>query len=213
MVLFFETSSGHVIYMGADKFENEDLIAYGIPTDYWFHVDDMSSAHVYLRLKGGETIENVSKEAIKECAVLVKANSIEGCKRSEVTVIYTPWSNLHKTADMEVGAIGFHDRKLVTRMKASKEGPIVNRLNKTKREEHPDLQALQQAYARSQIALAKEEKKERIRREEAERAAAEAHKRLTSYDTVFESGATISNKQIIGGESDRTAKQFEDDFM
>lgn len=34
-----------------DRYENEDLIAYGWPEDVWFHVDDMSSAHVYLRLK------------------------------------------------------------------------------------------------------------------------------------------------------------------
>ena len=52
------------IYMGRDKFENEELIKYGWPEDVWFavsrvpiaverrrfHVDDLSSAHVYLRL-------------------------------------------------------------------------------------------------------------------------------------------------------------------
>ena len=48
MVPFFETSMGHVIYVDADKYENEDLMKYGLPTDYWFHVEDMSSAHVYL---------------------------------------------------------------------------------------------------------------------------------------------------------------------
>ncbi|RLN66767.1 hypothetical protein BBJ29_000055 [Phytophthora kernoviae] len=36
--------------MGKDKFENEDLIRYGFLEDIWFHVDDLSSAHVYLRL-------------------------------------------------------------------------------------------------------------------------------------------------------------------
>lgn len=35
--------------MGKDKFENEDMIAYGWPEDVWFHVDKFSSAHVYLR--------------------------------------------------------------------------------------------------------------------------------------------------------------------
>jgi hypothetical protein len=29
---------------GKDKYENEDLIKYGIPEDFWFHVDDLSSA-------------------------------------------------------------------------------------------------------------------------------------------------------------------------
>ena len=51
MVFFFTSLEGYVMYMGADKFENEDLIRYGIPEDLWFHVDDLSSAHVYLRLR------------------------------------------------------------------------------------------------------------------------------------------------------------------
>jgi NFACT protein RNA binding domain len=35
MVFYFTTSEGYMIYMGADKFENEDLIRYGIPEDLW----------------------------------------------------------------------------------------------------------------------------------------------------------------------------------
>lgn len=57
MVQFFTSSEGYVMYMGADKFENEDLIKYGLPEDLWFHVDDMSSAHVYLRLKQNQKLE------------------------------------------------------------------------------------------------------------------------------------------------------------
>lgn len=30
---------------------DEDLIKYGFPEDVWFHVDKVSSAHVYLRLQ------------------------------------------------------------------------------------------------------------------------------------------------------------------
>ncbi len=51
-----------------------------------FHVDDMSSAHVYLRLRKNQRLEDLSDLAVEECAQLVKANSIEGCKMSEVTV-------------------------------------------------------------------------------------------------------------------------------
>jgi predicted ribosome quality control (RQC) complex YloA/Tae2 family protein len=75
--------------MGADKFENEELIRYGIPEDIWFHVDDISSAHVYLRLEKNQKLEDVPNEVIEQCGQLVKANSIEGCKMREVTVIYT----------------------------------------------------------------------------------------------------------------------------
>lgn len=75
--------------MGEDKFENEDLIKYGLPEDIWFHVDDVSSAHVYLRLNKSERLEDVPAAVVMQCAQLVKANSIEGCKAREVTVIYT----------------------------------------------------------------------------------------------------------------------------
>ena len=35
---------------------DEELIKWGWPEDVWFHVDKLSSAHVYLRLKEGETL-------------------------------------------------------------------------------------------------------------------------------------------------------------
>lgn len=38
------------MYMGRDKYENEELLKYAWDCDIWFHVDDLSSAHVYLRL-------------------------------------------------------------------------------------------------------------------------------------------------------------------
>ena len=100
MVFFFESSEGYVMYMGRDKYENEDLIKYGLLEDMWFHVDGLSSAHVYLRLKPGQRLEDVSDSTIMECAQLVKANSIEGCKLREVYVVYTRWRNLHKTNDI-----------------------------------------------------------------------------------------------------------------
>ena len=45
-----------MMYMGKDKYENEDLIRYGFPEDVWFHVDNLSSAHVYLRMNRGEKV-------------------------------------------------------------------------------------------------------------------------------------------------------------
>lgn len=69
---------------------------------------------------------------IQECAQLVKANSIVGCKQKEVDVIYTRWRNLHKTSSMEVGAIGFHDRSKVKTLRVTKDNSIVNALNRTK---------------------------------------------------------------------------------
>ena len=50
MVYYFKSSTGNIIYVGKNKYENEDLIKYSWPEDIWFHVDNLSSAHVYLRL-------------------------------------------------------------------------------------------------------------------------------------------------------------------
>ena len=72
MVFFFVSQSDPnvIIYMGKDKYENEELIKFAWhDVDIWFHVEDLSSAHVYLRLK--EPVENVtdiSDEVIQECA-------------------------------------------------------------------------------------------------------------------------------------------------
>jgi len=52
----------------------------------WFHVDGLSSAHVYLRLNANQRLEDVSLDTIMECAQFVKANSIEGCKLKETYV-------------------------------------------------------------------------------------------------------------------------------
>jgi len=48
-------------YMGAEKFENEQLIRTGVASDIWFHVEDVSSAHVYLRLGASNTIDDISE--------------------------------------------------------------------------------------------------------------------------------------------------------
>ncbi|CAK9799829.1 Coiled-coil domain-containing protein 25 [Anthophora quadrimaculata] len=85
------------LFMGVDKYENEDLIKWGWPEDVWFHVDKYSSAHVYLRLRLGQTIDDIPSAVLEDAAQLVKANSIEGNKMNDVDVLYTMWSNLKKT--------------------------------------------------------------------------------------------------------------------
>lgn len=140
MVFYFTCSDPrYVIYMGRDKHENEHLIAYGWPEDLWFHVDSHSSAHVYLRLPKGETIDDVPDEIVQECSQLCKANSIEGSKLSHVRMIYTPWANLKKTEGMADGQVGYHSRGAVRHtMVEHRVNAVVNRLNKTKVEMHND---------------------------------------------------------------------------
>ncbi|XP_033110072.1 coiled-coil domain-containing protein 25-like [Anneissia japonica] len=145
MVYYFTSavvSPPYCIYMGLDKHENEELIKYGFPEDIWFHVDKLSSAHVYLRLPKNQTIDDIPAAVLEDCAQLVKANSIQGNKMNNINVVYTPWANLKKTGEMDVGQIGFHKGKEVKSVKVDKrKNEIVNRLNKTKEEKSPDLRA------------------------------------------------------------------------
>lgn len=112
---------------------DEDLIKYGLEEDVWFHADKLSSAHIYLRMKEGESWESIDEGVLTDCAQLTKANSIEGpferCplrtwrdailiffkgnKKDNVTIIYTPWSNLKKDGSMAVGQVGFKDPRKV----------------------------------------------------------------------------------------------------
>ncbi|KAL6624506.1 hypothetical protein ACP70R_031827 [Stipagrostis hirtigluma subsp. patula] len=115
MVFYFKArpeAGDYTIFMGLDKHENEDLIKYGFPEDIWFHVDKMSSAHVYVRLNKGQTMDDISEGLLEDCAQLVKANSIQGNKLNNIDVVYTPWYNLKKTPSMDVGQVGFHNPKL-----------------------------------------------------------------------------------------------------
>ncbi|KAM5387297.1 hypothetical protein ACJA88_001649 [Fusarium oxysporum] len=89
------------IYVGKDKFENEDLIKFGWEEDI--------CAHIYLRMQEGQAWDALPEELVMDLAQLTKANSIEGNKKDNVTVIYTPWSNLKKDGSMEVGQVGFKD--------------------------------------------------------------------------------------------------------
>ncbi|XP_017511313.1 coiled-coil domain-containing protein 25 isoform X2 [Manis javanica] len=218
MVFYFASSSvnasAYTIYMGKDKYESvtrelnivsrkrdEDLIKYGWPEDIWFHVDKLSSAHVYLRLHKGEKIEDIPKEVLMDCAHLVKANSIQGCKMNNVNVVYTPWSNLKKTADMDVGQIGFHrqkDVKIVTVEKKVNE--VLNRLEKTKMERFPDLAAEKEGRDREERNEKKAQIQEMKRREKEEMKKKREMDELRSYSSLMKVENMSSNQD--GNDSD-----------
>ncbi|KAF5273584.1 hypothetical protein FQR65_LT04582 [Abscondita terminalis] len=191
MVFYFEStivSPPVKLFMGIDKHENEDLIKWGWPEDVWFHVDKVSSAHVYLRLKPGQTIDDIPSNVLEDAAQLVKANSIQGNKMNDIEVVYTMWNNLKKTAAMEVGQIGFHKEKEVRKIKVAKRiNDIVNRLNKTKVEEFPDFRAEREKRDR----LEREDKKKQLREQKEKEKMEEKRKteeaEMRSYSTLFKS--------------------------
>ncbi|XP_064605617.1 coiled-coil domain-containing protein 25-like isoform X1 [Liolophura sinensis] len=181
MVFYFTSNvvtPPYTLFMGEDKHENEDLIRWAFPEDVWFHVDKVSSAHVYIRLHKGETLDDVPQTVIDDCAQLVKANSIQGNKMNNIDVVYTMSSNLKKTAGMDVGQVGFYKQKDVRSVRVEKRiNEIVNRLNKTKEEKHPDFRAEReerdhkereaQRKIQQELKL-KEKEEERRRKEQAE---------------------------------------------
>ena len=86
-----------------------------------------------------QTLSRVLKPLVSRLPIRL-SNTHPGNKKDNITVIYTPWSNLKKDGSMAVGQVGFKDNKKVKRVYVEKrENSIVNRLNKTKVEKHPDL--------------------------------------------------------------------------
>eukprot|EP00158_Paraphelidium_tribonemae_P000997 Partr_v1_DN23821_c0_g1_i1_m64046 putative Coiled-coil domain-containing protein len=221
-----------LIFMGKDKFENEELIKHGLADDIWWHVDKLSSAHVYLRLPSvfnpkfstHNERENwwsqIEEELLVDCAQLVKANSIEGNKKDNVPVVYTPTSNLFKTRGMETGQVSFRKDKMVRRtMVKSRENAIINRLMKTRVEKSVDDFKNEVAEIKKQWA-AESREVARKRREEDLKLQRErkAMKELTSYDQSFKqtnmtSNAEVASRYIDTATGDVDFNAAEDDFM
>ncbi|KAH9400511.1 PREDICTED: coiled-coil domain-containing protein 25-like [Rhagoletis zephyria] len=199
MVLYFTSSvvsPPYSIFMGNDKFENEELIRWGWPEDVWFHVDKESSAHVYLRLRPNETLDDIPSSVIDDCAQLVKANSIKGNKLNNLDVIYTLWSNLKKTADMEVGQVGFFDQKAVRTVRVERRvNDVVNRLNKTKVvKNNVDLRGEREGRDRNERNTQKEVQRDLKAKEKDEAKRKEEASKLRSYDNVMKSENMTTNE-------------------
>ena len=213
MVYFFTCQSDPtcIIYMGKDKFENESLIKYAYAHDVWFHVDNLSSAHVYLRTAEPITsYEQLNPDAIQECAQLTMANSIEGCKKSSVGINYTWATNLLKTGDMETGQVSYKNNKLVVKFHIEKNKDLIRKTLKTRKEEFPNLEELQFNYNREQQkkASAAIRAEKAIKEEEEKQKKDEIKKKKDEWNEFFEQQEE-TDKHMAGGNN----KFLEDDFM
>ncbi|KAJ5684812.1 Coiled-coil domain-containing protein 25 [Penicillium maclennaniae] len=205
MVYYFTSnvvSPSAFLYVGKDKFENEDLIQFGLESDV--------CAHVYVRLRDGETWENIPQPLLDDCAQLTKANSIEGNKKDNITIIYTPWSNLKKDGSMAIGQVSFHNPKLVRKVLIrERENSIVNRLNKTRVEKFPDLRAEKEEFMRkkrNEDRKSRDQQREKDKLEKREREQLKWQKDH-AYDDMF----SAENMEASSNQ-DRDA-DFLDDFM
>lgn len=187
-------------------------------------MDDLSSAHVYLRLKRATPEMKQFREtgkldhlpiALAECVQLVKANSIEGSKQSKVGVIYTPWENLKKTGDMADGQVSFKDAKKVVAVKGvEKDRDVLNRISKTKKviDKHDsDLLDERTERDRQVFLRQKELAREEEKRKQQEREAHEKLKYDRDYARIFENGEkTVVKEKSV---DQKAAVAFEEDFM
>ncbi|KAF3308043.1 hypothetical protein TWF173_001977 [Orbilia oligospora] len=215
MVFFFTSNvvdPPAYIYVGKDKVENEELIKHGWDEDVWFHADKLSSAHIYLRLSEGASWEDIPEDLLTDLAQLTKANSIEGNKKDNVAIIYTPWSNLRKDGSMAVGQVSFKDPKKVKRITVvQRQNPIVNRLNKTKREEYPDLYQQKEDHLREikkRERIAQQNRKKQEKQVEQERQDIKFQKDH-AYDAWNDDSAVAGSSNQHG----QSYEDFEDDFM
>ncbi|KAM0806051.1 hypothetical protein BDR22DRAFT_901156 [Usnea florida] len=195
------------IYVGKDKFENEELIKYGWDCDVWyFHADKLSSAHIYLRLTPEQKWDALPRELVEECAQLTKANSIEGNKKENVTIIYTPWTNLLKTAAMATGQVGFVDQKMTKHHHIpTRHPPTLSRLQKTRLTiPASDLPQLKESY----VARCRAEKREGAekQRKEEERVVRERREEKEGRERGWEELRRGEGRSNEGGWD-------EDDFM
>ncbi|KAM6568114.1 hypothetical protein CsatB_016099 [Cannabis sativa] len=79
----------------------------------------------------------------EKSTLLARAGRQVSNKVNNIEVVYSPWSNLKKTASMDVGQVGFYNSKMVRTVRVEKRiNEIVNRLNRTKVERTPDLKGL-----------------------------------------------------------------------
>lgn len=128
----------HLLFVGNDKFENDGLIKYSQrymkelnSQVLWFHVDDLSSPHAYVRLNEGE--KEPPQILVQLCAQIVKNGSIEGVKRPAVDVIYTSCSNLTKSKAMKVGQVSFlPGAQVITVHGVRKDNNLLRQLEKVK---------------------------------------------------------------------------------
>ncbi|KAG5419974.1 CDC39 [Candida metapsilosis] len=207
-------STSHTIYMGKDKFENDPLIKHSHPKNIWFHVDNHSSAHLYLQLTHSQIMNwksfgefTIEEDLLTQLAQLTKANSIKANKLNNITIIYTPVENLHTDGSMDTGTVTFKNPKLVKRVKVAKrENAIINKLVKTKTE------ASTEEFIKAQEELVKEIAKQRKIEEAKEKElslqyAQSKQRKADPYADLF------NTEELENSSNDRRPENWdEDDF-
>lgn len=206
----------HTVYMGRDKHENDPLIKHSHPKNLWFHVDGVSSAHLYLQLDEDDQAKTFDKlqvdsSVLDQVAQLTKANSIKGSKLNNVTIIYTPVDNLHTDGLMDVGTVTFHNPQKVKRIHvAKKDNAVLNRINKTRKEGTTEEFIANQQKMQREYLLKKRERErlwKSLELQIAKTHQAERERKKNPYGDLFSGESTELSS------NDNRADNWEDDFM
>jgi phage protein D len=133
-----------------------------------------------------------------------------GNKKDNITIIYTPWSNLKKDGSMAVGQVSFKDNKKVKRILVpQRENPIVNRLNKTKVEKYPDLKQEKDDHLRE--LRKKDQAAQQARKKEEARIAKERQEKKWQKDHAYDDIFTEENMEATSNQN--RSEDWEEDFM
>uniref|UniRef100_A0A8C4E5X4 Coiled-coil domain-containing protein 25 n=1 Tax=Dicentrarchus labrax TaxID=13489 RepID=A0A8C4E5X4_DICLA len=182
MVFYFTSAvvnPPYTIYMGKDKYESESELHQ--PRSLWHH-----------KVRRYTTSP---PEVLIDCVQLVKNNSIQGCKMNNINVVYTPWANLKKTGDMDVGQIGFYRQKEVKIVAVEKKvNEIVNRLEKTKVERLPDLAAEKESRDREERNEKKALLQDQKKKEKDEQRRKKEMEELRNYSSLMKSENMQTNE-------------------
>jgi hypothetical protein len=159
------------------------------------------------------TLDDITDDLILECSSLVKANSILGCKKASVYVVYTRWKNLKKTNGMVEGQVGFHRPENVRRINVEKNNPIVRDLEKSREERHPDLPQEQQDHIQSLHRQKQKEYKKIAKQKQIVKLEQAQEKEARSYDRIFKSENMTSASEMQATADATAAEEYEDDFF
>lgn len=111
------------------------------------------------------------------------------------------------------GQVGFHRPDNVRRMNVEKNNTIVRQIEKTKKEDHPDLAQLQQDRLREIQMEKKQEIKQKAKEKEEEKRKAMEEKERLSYDRIMKEEKMTNTSEMKASVDASAAEEYEDDFF
>jgi hypothetical protein len=146
----------------------------------------------------------IPEEVKAEMCQLVRGNSIEGCKQPKVDIVYTPFHNLDKRANMDDGQVGFPDSNArYLGRHVARELPILKRIEKTRREGNPDLFAeKEQRMEEEKHRRKKKASQEKERKKAEDRAAAENQAAIEAEQRAYDDPEGNRGIDALSSDSD-----------